>query len=85
MKTNIILAELTRIIDEPEIEKQALKMKVVKKARKIKIIQFIWALVFSSLGQEKRSISVTVRPPKTKSQQTSTYQKTGSLKTTRPN
>ena len=57
MKTNIISAELTRIIDKSEIEKLALEMKVVQRSRKIKIIQFIWALVFSSLGQEKRSIS----------------------------
>ena len=57
MKNNIISAELTRIIDKPEIEKLALEMKVVQRSRKIKIIQFIWALVFTSLGQEKRSIS----------------------------
>ena len=57
MKTNIVSAEITRIIDKSEIEKLALEMKVVQRSRKIQIIQFIWALVFSSLGQEKRSIS----------------------------
>lgn len=57
MKNNIISAELTRIINKSEAEKWAREMKVIQRSRKIKIVQFIWALVFSSLGQEKRSIS----------------------------
>ena len=57
MKNNIISTELTRIINKSEAEKWAREMKVIQRSRKIKIVQFIWALVFSSLGQEKRSIS----------------------------
>ena len=52
IKTDIISAELKRIINESEIEKLAWEMKVVQRSRKIKIIQFIWALVFSSLDQK---------------------------------
>ena len=41
MKTNIISAELTRIIDESEIEKLTWEMKVVQKSRKILDLSFL--------------------------------------------